>query len=213
MAHSSIQVLLVDDHPIVRGGVISALRQAGHGVAGCATTEGDALAAFEALSPDVVVLDIRLAEGSGLEVVRRLRAEHGDAPRVVMFTAHEEPEIVAAAVQAGANGYVTKTVGPTHLVQAIEAVSRGERYLCPRAAEVVELQRRAPRAGQLTPRERQVVELIASGLSSKEIGERLGISWRTVDTHRGRAMRKLRTRNVADLVRWAIASGLNRPNR
>ena len=212
MASNDIRVLVVDDHAVVREGIRSVLeRQPGFTVVGEAA---DGLAAVKlamSTTPDVVVLDVSMPGGSGLRAAAELRQQVPDA-RVLILSMYDNAEYAIEAVRAGASGYLLKDSAATDLRDAIGAVHRGETFFSPVVAEKLSAAKRgeldsASRAGQLVAlsgRERDVLAGIARGLTNKEIGNELGISHRTVETHRESLMRKLRIHTVAGLTKFAL---------
>ena len=210
-----IRVLVADDHMIVRTGIRHVLEsEPGFEVVGEAGNGADALALAAALLPDVVVLDISMPDGSGLELAARLR-ETGDS-RVLILSMHNNAEYVLESVRAGAHGYLLKDTAATELRTAIRAVCQGESYFSPPVASRLSAAVRGERdqrpAGleQLTAREREVLLGIAQGRTNKEIATELHISHRTVETHRESLMRKLQIRTVAELTRFALGAGILR---
>lgn len=206
-----VKVLLVDDHAVVREGYRRLLeREPGIEVVGEA---GDAAQAHEqalALHPDVVVMDIALPGSSGIEAMRRMLA---DRPllRVLMFSMYDDAIFSSRALQAGALGYLSKASAPEVLLQAIHAVSRGERYVSPDVA--VNMARSASAPGQsgleaLTAREFEVLRLLVQGETLKDIGERLGLSEKTVANHQSAIRDKLGARNGMQLARLGARLGL-----
>lgn len=215
-AYETIRVLIADDHTVVREGIRHVLeREPGFSVVAEAATGIDALAAAARSSPDVAVLDISMPGETGLTVAARLRR---DAPemRILILSMHDNPEYVLEAVRSGAHGYLLKDSAGTELRAAIRAVHGGESFFSPpiaarlTAAVRGELDREQRRGAldSLTGREREVLTGIARGLTNKEIAAELGISHRTVETHRESLMRKLRIRTVAELTRFALETGL-----
>jgi DNA-binding NarL/FixJ family response regulator len=209
-----VRVLLADDHAIVRDGLRAVLASVRDFEVVAQESDGDAaLKAILQLKPDVAVLDIQMPILSGLEVARRLFAEQAST-RVVLLSMHKEEAFVRAAVDAGVSGYVVKEDAARELTDAIRAAVRGDVYLSPRVAGQVmnavrRGQTREPESrGTLTPRERDVLRLVADGLTSKEIASRLNLSPKTVDGHRTAIMDKLSIRNVAGLVKFAIRNHL-----
>ena len=206
----TIRVLLADDHGIVRDGLRAVLAgEAGLEVIG---EESDGEAALEAvlrLKPDVAVLDVQMPKLTGIEVARKLAGQAHTS--VVLLSMHKEDSFVQAALLAGASGYVVKEDAARELTSAIRAVARGDTYLSPRiAGSVVGALRKGPQtsAPQLTPRERDVVRLLAEGLTSKEIAARLAMAPKTVDGHRSAIMEKLGIHSVAGLVKYALKNHL-----
>jgi len=206
-----LKVLLADDHAIVRDGLKALLStQNDIGVAGEVQDSDAALEAIRKIRPDVAVLDIRMPGLTGIEVARKLNDE-GIATGVVLLSMHKEEPFVQAALDAGVGGYVVKEDAARELIDAVRAVARGDVYLSPRiAGSVVQAVRRGPppKVPHLTPRERDVVRLLAEGLTSKEIAGRLDLSPKTVDGHRAAIMDKLGIRSVAGIVKYAIRNHL-----
>lgn len=211
-----VRVLVADDHAVVREGIRTVLASTpDFEVVGEASDGAEALAMALALEPDVLVLDLTMPEKSGLEVAAEIRAER-EHVRVLILSMHDHPEYVLEAVRAGATGYVLKDAQPDELRAAVRAVYDGREYFHPAAArqlstalrdESARVRRRAA-AEQLTPREREVLVRIARGLTNKEIAAELGISPRTVETHRDSLARKLKMRSVADLTRFVLETGI-----
>jgi DNA-binding NarL/FixJ family response regulator len=209
-----IRVLVADDHMIVRSGIRHVLEsESGFEVVGEAASGGEALALTSELKPDVVVLDISMPDQSGLEIAARIREDLGSA-RVLILSMHNNAEYVLESVRAGAHGYLLKDTAATDLREAIRAVCRGESYFSPPVASRLsaavrgELGSRPVGLELLTGRERDVLLGIARGLTNKEIATELGISHRTVESHRESLMRKLQIRTVAELTRFAIGAGI-----
>lgn len=211
-----IRVLVADDHMIVRTGIRHVLEsEPGFEVVGEAANGTEALALTAELHPDVVVLDISMPGVSGLELATRLRSTGGGA-RVLILSMHDNAEYVLESVRAGAHGYLLKDTAATELRTAIRAVCQGESYFSPpvasRLSAAVRGEHDPQPAGldQLTGREREVLHGIAQGRTNKEIATELGISHRTVETHRESLMRKLQIRTVAELTRFALGAGILR---
>ena len=208
-----ITVLVADDHTIVRTGIRHVLEsEPGFLVVGEAGNGSEAISLASELRPDVVVLDITMPDQSGLEVAARLRTG-GSATRILILSMHNNAEYVLESVRAGAHGYLLKDTAAAELRTAIRAVCRGESYFSPpvasRLTAAVRGEHNAPQAlDLLTGREREVLLGIAQGRTNKEIAAELGISHRTVETHRESLTRKLQIRTVAELTRLAIESGI-----
>jgi DNA-binding NarL/FixJ family response regulator len=214
---SSLRILVVDDHAVVRRGVRALLEgHPGWEVCGEAGTGREAVEQAGRLKPDIVVLDLSLPELNGLEATRQILRE---SPRteVLVLTMHHSEELAQQVLQAGARGYVLKSDAGESLIAAVETLVRREPFLTPKLTELVldryvhgtdGRERDTPAGLALTPREREVVLLVAEGKSSKKIATALGISVKTVETHRTNVMRKLRLRSVGELVRYAIRNGL-----
>ena len=204
------RVVLVDDHALFRAGVRAEL--AGRvDLVGEAGSVAEAVAVIERERPDVVLLDVHMPDGGGVAVLRA--AGGADGPRFLALSVSDAAEDVIAVIRAGARGYVTKTIAPDELVDAIERVRSGDAVFSPRLAGfVLDAFAGAPgRAGpvaddgldQLTPREREVLQLIARGYLYKEVARRLGISVKTVEAHVGAVLRKLQLSSRHELTRWA----------
>jgi DNA-binding NarL/FixJ family response regulator len=213
----STSIILADGHAIFRDAVRALLETCeGFNVIGEASDGQQALDLAHELKPDVLVTEIALPRLSGIEVARRL-SRSGSRSRVLILSSHEGRSQVQQAMRSGAVGYVTKSGSAPDLIQAIEAVRSGRGYLSPLVAQhVVDAvaQRgtsNADRSNELTSREREVLQLVAEGLSSKEIASCLGVSTRTVESHRAKVMDKLGIHKVSGLVRFAIREGLLNP--
>jgi DNA-binding NarL/FixJ family response regulator len=203
-----IDVLLVDDHELVRGGIRMLLdSEPDLRVVGEAADAETALRRAAELSPRVAVVDLTLHGTTGLELVRALSASRLGV-RVLVLSMHADLGLVAAALSAGARGYVVKGASAEALVHGIRSAASGARYLSPPLREDDVAAHETATAEKLTAREHEVFVLSAEGLTRTQIGERLGISPRTVEHHRERLMRKLRVRDRSALVRVAIERGL-----
>jgi two-component system nitrate/nitrite response regulator NarL len=210
-----IKVLLVDDHAIVREGIRSSLVRFPHiTVIGEAINGRDAVAKSRKLCPDVVLMDLNMPEMSGLEATPLIR-DACPQTKVLALTVHDTKEYVFQLLRTGAHGYVLKDTSPEELVRAVESVSRGEAFFSPKISKIVlqdyvqTSEGPGVRRGRLlSERELEVLRLIAQGNTSKEVAARLGLSARTVETYRVRIKRKLKARNVADLLRHAQERGL-----
>ena len=219
MSDAPISVIVVDDHAVVREGIRAVLASKPEfQVLSEAADGAEAMVLAERHQPDVVVLDVTMPGESGLQVAARLR-QRLPTVRVLILSMHDRTEYVLEAVRAGASGYLLKDATPAEVRDAVRTVHRGETYFCPAVLEKIgaalrgELDREERRGTLelLTPREREVLTGIADGRTNKEIAAELGISPRTVETHRESVMRKLRIRTVAGLTRFALESGLIRP--
>jgi two-component system, NarL family, response regulator NreC len=211
-----INVLLVDDHAIVRAGLKAVLGVA-HDVRviGEASNGSDGVAMAQRLKPHVVIMDLTMPGGDGVSAIKALAAMP-EAPKVLVLTMHTEEEYLMPALKAGASGYLVKSAADRELVDAIRAVIRGEMYVQQNAGRVLArgLVAKDPaseertRFDRLTERERNVLVLVARGYSAPEIGERLSISPKTVDTYKQRVNEKLGVTHRAEYVRMAMRLGL-----
>ena len=209
---SSPRVLIVDDHQLFRSGVPAELEPL-LDVAGEAGTVDEAVAAIAEHEPDVVLLDVHMPAGGGVEVIRRAAAE-GRRPRFLALSVSDAAEDVIAVIRAGARGYVTKNISPVELADAVRRVDDDDAVFSPRLAGFV-LDAFAGPAPQpeteldlLTPREREVLQHIARGYMYKEIALRLEISPKTVEAHVSSVLRKLQLSSRHELTRWAADRGL-----
>lgn len=205
------RVYLIDDHAIMRDGLRVVLEAAGHEVIGEAAGPTPALADLGRLRPDVVLLDLRLGQRSGFELLAEFQ-RRGMKLRVIVLTMSDQPRHVAEALRLGASGYLLKGSASSEVLQAVEAVADGRRYLSPQAAEFAAsvLTGGDERADEeaLSPRERQILLMVAQGQSSSTIGEALHLSPKSVDTYRSRLMKKLGLHDIAGVVKWALREGL-----
>lgn len=215
VAKDVVRVLLADDHPLLREGVKACLATApGIEIVGEVADGTEVVSRARELVPDVVLMDLNMPQLNGLEATERLRRELPQV-RILVFTIHHEPQYVAQLLRAGAHGYVTKDAPPDELMTALRRVGRGGTYFSSEVAQgFLGAQLAGPgrngalRLQALSPRELEVLKLIADGLGNKQIAVRLNLSTRTVETHRERIMRKLDLHSVAALTRFAVAQGL-----
>jgi DNA-binding NarL/FixJ family response regulator len=201
--------LLADDHKILAQALANYLRDEFE-LVGIVDNGEQLLAVAGQTHPDVVVADISMPRLSGLEALRQMRAQ-GLECRVIFLTMHGEPELAAEAMRAGASGYLLKSSAGEELIAAIHEVLDDKVHLSPLIAKAVlnELSNRSGRqARKLTPRQREVLKLLASGLSMKQVAGELGLSPRTVESHKYEMMEVLGIKNTAQLVQYAIHSGL-----
>ena len=210
----AVRVLLAEDHALVRAGLRSLLKELGGvEVVGEAGDGHEALRLVAELRPDVVLLDISMPGLSGLEVAARVVREHPDT-KVLVLSMHRNEEYVLEALRAGAAGYLLKDADAAELKLALRAVARGDRYLDPAVSATVinALKDGSPNADgplhRLTSRQREILQLIAEGHSTKDIARKLDLGIKTVETHRAKLMRRLGVHHVAGLVRYAIRVGL-----
>lgn len=204
-----IRILITDDHAVLRSGLRLMLdREDDLLTVGEATTAEEALDQVAGGGVDLVLLDVEMPGMGGLEGAGRLREAHPDLA-ILVLSMHSETDDVRRAFAAGANGYVLKTAADEQLVQAVRAVAAGERYLHPALGAA--LAQPAPSRGpvdDLSPREREVLRLLALGYTNQEIAEMLVVSVRTVESHRAHVMTKLRAGSRAAMVRHALEAGL-----
>ena len=206
-----VSILLVDDHPVVREGYRRLLeRQAAFQVCAEAGDAKEAYRAYKDHRPDVVVMDIALPGASGLEAVRHIRQWDGDA-RVLVFTMHAGPAFALKAFEAGASGYVTKSTKPEDLLSAVRTVAGGGRFLGEDIARAVAADRLAGTRNlveHLSPRETEILRLLASGMTSDSVAKLLNLSEKTIRNHHYAIKSKIGARNDAHLVWLAVSSGL-----
>jgi len=204
-----ITIVLADDHAIIRQG-LTPLFEAEEGMQLVAEAGNgqEAWTLIESLRPDVAILDVSMPKMTGIEVTRRV-VDTGVRTRVILLTMHEDPSAVLEAREAGASGYVLKDNSFEELVQAVKIVMDGGSFVTPSVQEKLrKLQAEGRPATLLSKREREVIKLIAEGRSSKEIARLMDISPRTVDTYRKRLMEKLDLHTLADVVRYAVRTGM-----
>lgn len=210
-----IQVLLADDHAMFRAGLRALLdAESNIEIVGEASNGDEAVDMARTEKPDIVIMDLSMPEADGLEATRRISALDLDVD-VLVLTVHAEEEYLVPVVEAGASGYLTKTSADRDLVEAINVVAKGEVYLPPQATRLLLKEYKAAEEGgdqsrlhELSSREQEVLALTAEGFSSREIGEKLFISPKTVDTYRSRIMKKLELNHRSELVRFALKVGL-----
>jgi len=209
----SIRVMVADDHPVVRQGLKFMLAREGFAVVAEAADGRDALRQTEGTHPEVVVLDLAMPGLNGIDTAREImRVSPGT--KTIILTQHTEEPYILEALRAGVHGYVIKSQAVSDMIQAIRDVHHGRLYLSPAISNVVVGAYRErgelPR-DPLTPREREVLQLIAEGKSTKQVAEVLGITVKTAESHRSRIMTKLEIHEKAGLVRYAIKRGLIQP--
>ena len=216
MTPDLIRVILADDHAVVRAGLKAVLGAARDiDVVGEAKDGREAVALAERLNPDVVVMDLSMGEADGTAATKEIVAK-GLATRVLILTMHAEEDYLVPLLEAGAAGYLVKSAADRELVDAVRAVARGDLYVRPSAARILAkgitkkdpAQAERERFEKLTTRERDVLRLVAEGYSAPEIGEKLFISPKTVDTYKQRVNEKLGLSHRADYVKLALKLGL-----
>ncbi|MGH7227942.1 MAG: response regulator [Nitrospiraceae bacterium] len=209
----SLHVLLADDHLIVRQGLKVLLEREGFNVVGEASDGREAVRLAQELTPDIALLDLSMPLLNGIDAGRAM-LQASPKTKIVLLTMHTEDHYVLEALRAGIKGYILKTKAAEELVQAIQEVSRGKLYLTPGVSEAVVqayLAKTELPPEPLSPREREVLQLIAEGKTTKEAAVVLGISVKTAESHRTRIMEKLDIHETASLVRYAIRRGLVQP--
>lgn len=220
MNRSFVRILIVDDHPVVRSGLCRYIEhEPGLEVCGDVANGQSAVRTAAELRPDIVLLDISMHETNGLDTLRLMTRDCPDAA-VIIFSMHESETMIRDLIVAGARGYVLKTDPAEIVITSIRTVSEGRPYFSPAIADTILetylhlVKGDAPVGASgdvLTPRERQILQQLAKGTTNKEMARTLGISIKTVETHRATIMRKLGARSVVDVVRYAIRNNLSLP--
>jgi two-component system, NarL family, response regulator NreC len=208
-----VQVLLADDHQVVRESLRALLEREGYKIVGEASNGQEAVKLAEAAHPDIAVMDISMAALNGLDAAAQIQ-KVSPRTKTIFLTVHDEDPYLLNALRAGARGYVIKTHAAQELLRAIREASRGGVYLSPDVSRAVvqAYQNKTELASEpLSPRERQVLQLIAEGKTTKEVAGVLNISVKTAETHRTRIMEKLDIHETASLVRYAIRRGMIQP--
>jgi len=215
-SHEEIRVLIADDHTLFRKGVKRLLEDSdvAH-VVGEASDGIEAVRKAKDLSPDVILMDISMPNLNGIEATQQLLKRDSDT-RVLILTMHDNEKYIGRILRAGAAGYLLKDTASADFLSAIRAVHRGDSYLSPSISRMIlnglfqekDSRRTKSRVNTLTPREREVLTLLAEGKSNKEIGDVLYISPKTVDVHRTNIMKKLDIHSIVQLVKYAIQQGL-----
>jgi len=211
-----IKVILAEDHTIVRKGLLSLLKtETGIEVVAEAEDGRQAIEKVAQLKPDVVVMDISMPSLNGLEATRQIKKNYSNV-KVLILSVHTDEEYIFQALRAGASGYLVKKAAPMDLINAIQALDRGESFLSPSISKKVieeyiknasNMSETEDRTETLSGREREVVQLIAEGLSNQQLAELLHVSVKTVETHRARIMKKLDIHNTAGLTKYAVRRG------
>jgi DNA-binding NarL/FixJ family response regulator len=219
---TKIRILVADDHKIVRHGVRNLLEsEADLEVVAEALTGRQAVQFCEKQKPDVAIIDLGMPDLNGMEATRQI-AKSCPETRVLIFTMHETERLVQDVFQAGAKAYVLKSDAGKHLIHAIRAIHRGDHFFSSKVTEVIfegflrsasgETRTTSPDdALRPTPREREIIQMLAEGKSTKEVASSLGISVKTAETHRAAVMRKLNLHSVSELVRYAIRNHIIEP--
>jgi len=209
----TVRILIVDDHDLMRRGIKALLQShAGWDVVGEAHTGREAVTKAEELKPDVVILDISMPDLNGIEAARRIRKSSPNT-EVLILSVHYSDQLIRDILEAGVRGYIVKSDSDRDLAIAVETLANHKPFFTPRATEVILGNFNGTRPSndlpesvrdRLTSREREIVQLLAEGKSSKEVASSLGISVKTAETHRANIMRKLQLHTVTDLVRYAV---------
>jgi DNA-binding NarL/FixJ family response regulator len=216
MARTTIRVLVADDQHLVRSGICAMIRLQGDMELVGEAENGRVAARLAAeRAPDVVLMDVTMPDLNGIDATREITGAAERGPKVIALSGHSDRRFVADVLKAGASGYVVKDAAFEELAQAIRAVAQGKVYLSPQVAGGVVADNRrwvpssaSPEFETLTARERQVLQLMAEGKSTKAIAAALFVGKKTVDTHRANIMAKLKADSVAELVKYAIREGL-----
>ena len=206
----TVRVLLADDHEIVRQGLRVLLEREGFQVVGEAANGHDAVKLCEANHPEIAILDLSMPLLNGVDAAREIM-KYNLRTKVVLLTMHTEDHLILESLRAGVTGYVLKTKAASELVQALRAVCRGEMFLTQSISRTIVqafLQNTPVPGNPISDRERQVLQLVAEGKTTKEIASLLGISVKTAESHRSNLMEKLNIHDTAGLVRYAIRIGL-----
>ncbi|HXW57107.1 MAG TPA: response regulator transcription factor [Candidatus Cybelea sp.] len=211
---STLQILVADDHDLMRRGLRSVLEtQPGWQVCAEAHTGSEAVRMAEKLKPNVAILDISMPEMNGLEAAKEIRQASSDT-EILVLSMHYSDQLIRDIVDAGIRGYVVKTDSDRDLVVAVKALANHRPFFTSHATELMLNSMRDPRGSvpdssadmkeRLTPREREIVQLISQGRNSRDVATQLGISVKTAETHRANIMRKLQVHTVSELVRYAL---------
>jgi DNA-binding NarL/FixJ family response regulator len=200
------KLVLIDDHEALRGGLEVMLNQSGLEVVGAAGNLAAGVDLVEHLDPDVALVDIRLPDGSGIELTRELLARRPDLA-VVLYTGETDAELLYEGLDSGARGYVLKAGTMDELLGAIRLVAEGGSYVDPRLDRILLSPRATSRVPQLSPREREIMHLMAEGLTAEAIGTQLSVSVETVRTHVRNVIRKLQARNRVHAIAIALERG------
>jgi len=215
-----LRILVADDHDLVRRGIINLLlSHAGWEVCGEATTGREAVNKSKELKPDIVILDIGMPDLNGLEAARRIRKASAST-EILILSMHHSDQLIREVVDAGVRGYIVKSDSERDLISAVENLANHKPFFTPQVTDVI-LSRFSSGGPvkevpdlireRLTAREREIVQLIAEGKSSKEVASFLGISVKTVETHRANVMNKLEIHTVSELVRYAVRNQIVEP--
>jgi len=209
-----LRILIVDDHDLMRRGVKALIEaHAGWEICGEATTGREAVTKAEELKPDILILDISMPDLNGVEAARRVRKASPNT-EILILSMHYSDQLIREIVDAGVRGYIIKSDSDRDLIAAVEALAKHKPFFTAQATEVIlgsfnsggTVKKEVPElvSNRLTSREREIVQLLAEGKSSKEVAVSLGISVKTAETHRANVMRKLELHSVSELVRYAV---------
>jgi DNA-binding NarL/FixJ family response regulator len=201
-----IKIILADDHPLIREGFKSLLGKSEHfEIIGEATNGQQLIELVEQLHPDIVLTDISMPVINGLVAIEKIKKENSEV-KMVVLSMHEERAYVINALKAGAQGYLLKSIEGAELEKALLTIYEGGKYFSATIGNVLaeSVTRDQTEAGDITPREKEVLELVAKGQSTKQIADVLGISIRTVETHRVNMLKKMKVNNTAELIRKSI---------
>lgn len=210
MENAPVRVVLADDHELVRSGLRALVEQVSGYEVVAEAGDGEALlAAVESKHPDLAIVDIQMPLLGGIDALERIK-RMDSPPKVLILSMHSADDYVLRAMRCGADGYLLKDAAASELGRALAALGRGERYLSPKVSETLasvshRLDETPP---SLSPRQREVLRLIARGRATKEIAFELGLSPKTVESHRAQIMERLGIRDIAGLVRYALRNGL-----
>jgi len=213
---NTLRILLADDHKVVRHGTRALLSKIPEWeIIGEVDNGRDAVAQTEKLKPDIVILDIGMPQLNGLDATRQIK-KISPQTEVLIFTAHEAEEIVHDVFDSGARSYIMKTDAADHLIEALKALSEHKPFFTSRISEIVFARytngtkniESTPEKSRITDREREIVQLLAEGKTSKEVAAVLGISARTVETHRAAITKKLGLKSFSELIRYAIRNNI-----
>ena len=215
-----VRILLADDHDVVRRGLRVLLQEhAGWEICGEAMTGREAVDLAREMQPDVAIIDLMMPDLNGLGVTSQIR-KASERTQVLIFTMHHNETLIHGVLEAGARGYLLKTDAEQHVVTAVETLLRGQPYFSAQVSETVlgGFLRSGRHAAadsvvvpRLTPREREIIQLLAEGHRNKKIAQMLGISIKTVETHRTALMRKIGVKSIVELVRYAVRNNLTEP--
>ena len=214
---NTIKVVLVDDHQLIRMGIKALLKtESAIDVTGEINTATNALQYINKKKPDVVLMDISLDDGDGIFLTDEVIKKNKDV-KVIMLSMHVKEDFIQRSIKAGASGYILKDSPKEELIKAIKQVAKGERYFASEVSQLMvssyvdkagDFNGKKRKLSGLTDREVQIIKLLSDGLSNQKIANKLGISHRTVDTHRTNIMQKVKVKNVAELVKYAIVNNL-----